>query len=110
MRMRAVVAAGLLALGLAACGGTSTEQKFVNLAIGRDPSGDLDVYVAKDKQDDLVGMGRQVCIDPIDGKTWPIGGNPETPDGKVMSDRAVAAIRSAAQDTLCTTENMNKRP
>ena len=43
-------------------------RKFVNLAIGRDPSGDLDVYIAQDKEADLVGLGRQVCIDTIDIK------------------------------------------
>ena len=60
MRMRAASAAGLLVVGLAACGGTSEDQKFVNLAVGRDSSGDLNVYVAQDKEAELVNMGYNI--------------------------------------------------
>lgn len=98
------MASGLLVLGMGACGGglPDTEREFVSRSIARDPSGDLDAYVAQEKESDLVDLGRQVCIDKIDGKRWPIGGNPKSPEGKVLSDRAVEAIRSAAADTLCT--------
>jgi hypothetical protein len=93
-KMKRIMAAVMVVIFAACSSSSSVETEFFNAAISRDSSGDLDKFVQD--RDALIGMGQQVCIGSIDGKRWPIGGNP---DG--MDDVAVAAVRSAAQDFLC---------